>query len=177
MALILDGTNNRIEFPDGSTTDDTDVLVKVTYAENNNRQSANFYNNFNYWWEVSFSREKSDSAIRVSSLIDGQNNYCYPYYGTGTRLVAPNGTTYYSQGGSHYYHTKWDANRVPLFTEKLWQASELNNQTGSGWKVQFGWEHTGGGQCKPFEMINWNSNEDGRAWQRGSNCIIREYKQ
>ena len=175
MALILDGTNNRIEFPDGSTTEDTDVLVKVTYAENNNRQSASYYNSFNYWWEVSFSREKSDSAIRVSGLTDGQNNYCYPYYGTGTRLVAPNGTTYYSQGGSHYWHTLWDNNRVPLFTEKLWQASELNSETGT-WKVQFGWERTNG-SCRPFEMINWNSNEDSRARQRGSVAIIREYKQ
>ena len=39
MAVILDGTNNKITFPDGSDTTSTDVLVKVTYGENNTRTS------------------------------------------------------------------------------------------------------------------------------------------
>lgn len=176
MALLLDGTNNRIEFADGSTTDERDVLVNITYAQNSTRQNAGMYNQFNYWWEVSFTRQRTDSDIRVSGLIHGQENYCYPYYGTAIRLVAPNGTTYLSDGGSHYLHTKWGNGNVPIWTEKVWLASNINSQD-SGWKVQFGWRHTGSGTCKPCNMINYNNNEDSRARQRGSTCIIREYKQ
>lgn len=176
MAIILDGTNNRIEFPDGSTTESTDVLVNVTYAQNNSRQSAGMYQAFQFWWEVGFSRLRSDSDIRVSGLTHGYGNYCYPYYGTATRLVAPDGTNYLRDGGSHYYHTRYGSGNVVLFTEKLWQANEINSQTGSGWKVQFGWRQTNG-TCKPFNIINYNNNDESRAWQRGSSCIIREYKQ
>ena len=173
MALLLDGTNNRIEFADGSTTDERDVLVNITYAQNSTRQNAGMYNQFNYWWEVSFTRQRTDSDIRVSGLIHGQENYCYPYYGTAIRLVAPNGATYLSDGGSHYLHTKWGNGNVPIWTEKVWLASQINSQD-SGWKVQFGWRHTGSGTCRPFNIINYNNNEDGRAQQQGSHTAVYE---
>lgn len=176
MAVILDGTNNKIVFPDGSdTASGSDVLLKVTYAENSSRQSANSCNDC-YWWSVGFTRTSGASDIRITGLTHGQNNYCYPYYGTKIRLTAPNGTNYTSDGGTHYLHTQYDNGNVPLWTEKLWPASAINSQTGT-WTVRFGWGHTGSGNCRPFEMINYNSNEDGRAYQRGSSCIIREYQQ
>ena len=176
MAVILDGTNNKITFPDGSDPTSTDVLIKVTYGENNTRTSIS--PSYNHWrWSVPFSREKSDSDIRVSGMMVGHNNYCYPYYGTRCSLVAPNGTRYISTTGSNYFHTQYDNGNVPQWTEKMWLASELNNQTGSGWKAEFGWSNDDGNNCRPFEMWNYNSNEDSRAWQKGSTCVIREYKQ
>ena len=176
MALVLDGTNNKITFNDGSGTDESDVLIHTSFNQNTSRQSAGMYNTFNYWWEVNFTRQRTDSDIRVSALIHGQGNYCYPYYGTAVRLVAPNGSVYLSDGGCWYFHTEYSNGSVPFWVEKMWTASELNNQD-SGWKVQYGWRHTGGGTCKPFNIINWNNNEDGRSYQRGSTSIVREYKQ
>ena len=158
MALVLDGTNNRIEFPDGSTTDETDVLIHSTFHSNNTRQSASFYSSYNYWWEVSFTRQLTNSDIRVTGLIHGQGNHCYPYYGTAVRLVAPNGTTYLSDGGCWYFHTQYGNGSIPMWTEKMWLAAGINSETGT-WKVQFGWRDRTG-QCKPFNMINWDNNEE-----------------
>lgn len=176
MAVVLDGTNNKITFPDGSDTSSSDVLIATTYAENSSRQSANEYSSFGYWWEVSFTRQKTDSDIRVTGLTHMQGNHCYPYFGTAVRLVAPNGTTYLSDGGSHYFHTEYSNGNLANWTEKMWTAGTLNSQDG-GWKIQFGWHRGDGSACKPCQIINYNSNEDGRAYQRGSTAIIREYKQ
>ena len=176
MAVILDGSNNKIVFPDGSDTAmGSDVLLKVTYAENNTRQSAPSQQE-HYWWSVNFTRTSGASDIRVTGLTHGQNNYCYPYYGTRTRLTAPNGTNYNADGGTHFLHTEYDNGNVPIWTEKTWLASGINSQTGT-WTVHFGWARSDGQSCRPFEMINYNSNEDSRAYQRGSSCIIREYQQ
>jgi len=176
MAVILDGSNNKIVFPDGTDTAmGSDVLLKITYAENNTRTSCNTCTEC-YIWSVPFTRVDAASDIRITGLLHGQNNYCYPYYGTKVRITAPNGTNYSSDGGSHYLHTQYDNGNVPQWTEKTFKASAINSQTGT-WQARFGWGHTGSGSCRPFEMLNYNSNEDARAYQRGSSALIREYKQ
>jgi hypothetical protein len=171
MAITLN--SNNVTFNDGSVQTSGDKLVNVTVSSNSSRNASISISN-QILWSHTFERLLSNSDIRVTSQLPGTSQYCYPFYGTYCELVNPSGGTYRSYVGSNYIHSNPNA-EVNFYNDYLWSSSELNNQTGT-WTVRYGWANSDGGGCKIFNTWNYNSSDDGRAFQQGSTSIVKEYK-
>lgn len=165
--------SGSITFNDGSTQVGGDRLVNVTVASNTSRNASISVSN-QILWSHTFTRQLSNSDIRVTAHLPGTGSYCYPFYGTYCELVNPSGGTYKSFVGSNYQHS-YPSAEVNFYNDYMWTSSELSSETGT-WTVRYGWQNSDGGGCKIFNTWNYNSSDDSRALQQGSTSIVKEYK-
>lgn len=183
MTTTLTGTGITV---DGVTQVADSKVIQVNIARNSTRQEIPTNPSAGspriIWNAHSFTRLLSDSLIRVEAHLKGYDDWSYPFYGTFVELVRPNGTTIKSFIGSTYQHHSWvnggrggDNGQVNWWVKKAFTADAIGTATGSGFVIRYGYQRGNGGGSRPFRLWNFNSNDDGRAYQQVSNSTLYEY--
>ena len=179
MAITL--TSGGYQINSGSII--TSPAAKVnTYAcgEYHNRegiQTTSSGSVMDMWQAVpNFNKKTSTSGIVIEGNTVGMDAYSHPYGGTMIRCRHSDGTFYAKQAGSVYFGQD-DGNQVILWhMTAYFTGSELGNKTGD---FDVFWSHAAVSLSdaghEPWEQEwNWNSNEDGRAFQQGSHTAVYE---
>lgn len=179
MAITLTANGWQIN----SGTEVTGPTQKVkTYknGENSTRQGIGFTSgSILHMWETvtNFSKKSTTSSILIEGNTVGMDAYSHPYGGTMFRIRHSDGTYYQKQAGSMYVPGDDGAQTVLWWWTSYFTAAELGNKSGD---FDIIWAHsavniTGDTGHSPWEgQWNWNSNDDGRAFQQGSHTAVYE---
>jgi hypothetical protein len=175
MPVSITGTG--IQFPSGTQVS-AGKIITFHYTEYGVRQSTPLQSgssNYDLWTANSFTRKRSNSAIRVKGMLPGSDAYSYPYGGTYVSLTSPGGTVYRSFAGSTYQSNYQGEIHILWYVDYIWPAADISSETGT-WTVKYGYgDISGGGGNKPWEQEwNPNSSDDSRAFQTYSTSMVEE---
>ncbi len=179
MAITLTANGYRIN--NGTEISaQADKVKTYNCGENSTRQQLSTTSgSIEMPWEAvtNFTKKSSTSSIVIEGNMVGMDAYSHPYGGTMIRFRHSDGTFYEKQNGTLYCPSNDGNETVMWWCTGYFTANELGNKTGD---FDMFWSHAAsnvGGDTghKPWETWwNWNSNEDGRAYQQGSHTAIYE---
>lgn len=173
---------DRVIFPNGTTQfSGAPVVIGWQYSEDSVRRSANgavstgvagFLNN---WTAHTYTRKRLDSAFHISGMMPGFNRFSYPYWATALRITRPDNSQFLVNNFVQYSQCpESEAVEVTYWAEVYISATTLGSLSGT-FTVQYGNSRGAGASTDGWcEIMNPNTNDDGRAYQQGSTSFLEE---